>query len=150
MLYLLFIGRCLFWDYAISLARTQYISILISVRSVFSCPSEFVLPRKLGKTGLHENTSPFFAFLELRNSLCHGAHEGREHNKKSWKARPHVTENKRRDGGGLMRRTKEQMWNGDRGWQRAGRKAGKQYRWRFGWRTDSREEDDRQSPGWRR
>ncbi len=37
--------------------------------SVFSCPSEFVLPRKLDKTGLHEKTSPFSAFLELRNSL---------------------------------------------------------------------------------
>ncbi len=35
---------------------------------MFSRPSEFVLPRKLGKTGLHENASPFSAFLELRNS----------------------------------------------------------------------------------
>ncbi len=38
------------------------------MHSVSSRPSEFVLPSKLGKTGLHENTSPFFAFLELRNS----------------------------------------------------------------------------------
>ncbi len=40
---------------------------LIRVRSVSSRPSEFVLIRKLSKTGLHENASPFFAFLELRN-----------------------------------------------------------------------------------
>ncbi len=37
--------------------------------SVFSCPSEFVPPRKPCKTVLHENTSPFSAFLELRNSV---------------------------------------------------------------------------------
>ncbi len=37
-------------------------------RSVFSRPSEFALPRKPCKTGLHENTSPFSAFLELKNS----------------------------------------------------------------------------------
>ncbi len=36
---------------------------------VFSCSSEFVLPRKLDKTGLHKKTSPTSAFLELRNSL---------------------------------------------------------------------------------
>ncbi len=38
--------------------------------SVSSRPSEFVPPRKPYKTGLHENTSPFSAFLELRNSQC--------------------------------------------------------------------------------
>ncbi len=37
--------------------------------SVFSRPSELALSRKPCKTGLHENTSPFSAFLELRNSL---------------------------------------------------------------------------------
>ncbi len=52
-------------------ARSQRISILTKMRSVFSRPSEFVLSRKPGKTGLHENTSPFFAFLKLRNSNRH-------------------------------------------------------------------------------
>ncbi len=42
--------------------------IINRVRSVSSRPSEFVLPRKPGSTSLHENTSPFIAFLELRNS----------------------------------------------------------------------------------
>ncbi len=46
----------------------QHISILIRMHSVFSHLTEVILPRKLGKTGLHENASPFFAFLELRNS----------------------------------------------------------------------------------
>ncbi len=66
-----------------------------------------------------------------------------------WKRGLAPLNNKGRDWGGLRRRTKERMWVGDRGWQRAGRKAGKQYRWRFGWRTDIREEENIQNPGWR-
>ncbi len=49
------------------LSKNAVHTSLISVRSVSSRPSEFVLIRKLSKTGLHENASPFFAFLELRN-----------------------------------------------------------------------------------
>ncbi len=52
----------------VRLSKNADMSILISVCSVSSHPSEFVLPRELGKTSLHENASPFFAFLELRNS----------------------------------------------------------------------------------
>ncbi len=55
---------------------------------------------------------------------------------------------KGRDGGGLRRRTKEWTWDGERGWQRACRKAGKQYWSRFGWRTDFQEEDDQHILGW--
>ncbi len=55
---------------------------------------------------------------------------------------------KQRVGGrGTWRRTKEWTWDGNRGRKRAGRKAGRQHRWRFGQRMDSREEDDRQSKG---
>lgn len=53
-----------------------------------------------------------------------------------------------RDGRGLRRRTKEWMWDGDKGRQE-GRQADKYWR-RFGQRTDTQEEDDKQSPGWKR
>ncbi len=43
-----------------------------------------------------------------------------------WKRGLAPLNNKGRDWGGLRRRTKERMWVGDRGWQRAGRKAGRQ------------------------
>ncbi len=42
------------------------------------------------------------------------------------------------------------MRDGDRGRHRAGRKAGRQFWWRFRQRTDTREEDDEQSPRWSR
>ncbi len=41
------------------------ISILISVHSVSSHPFEFVLPRNLGKTGLHENAILLFCVLGI-------------------------------------------------------------------------------------
>ncbi len=55
LLYLLFIGHCL----------CLYLN---SHKDAVLCSC--VLPRKLGKTVLHENTSPFSVFLDLRNGSC--------------------------------------------------------------------------------
>ncbi len=68
MLYLLFIGHCLYCDCGQLSKKAVHLNS--HKDAVFSCPSEFVPPRKPCKTGLHENTSPFSAVLELRNSQC--------------------------------------------------------------------------------
>jgi len=47
--------------------QQEHIVSICQQRSVCSSPREFVLPRTTRKSFLPKNTSPFFAFLVLRN-----------------------------------------------------------------------------------
>ncbi len=67
------------------------------------------MDKQEGNTGRRQNMSP---------TGCDSSPPPGRRDLTPWK--------KGRDGGGLRRRIKEWMWDGDRGWRRAGRKAGRQ------------------------